>query len=182
MKQIFKQLKKLWLTLRYSIFKRDHSTLARKLGVKVGNGCRIIPNPIKVFGTEPFLITLGDYVEITGGVSFVNHDGAIWIFRNLIPEYEHADIFGKITIGNNVFIGIKSIILPGVHIGDNVIIGAGSVITKDCLSNCVYAGVPAKRICSMDEYFDKNKNKIYLSKHIRDKEQWLRENAKELFE
>lgn len=182
MKRKFKQLKKIWLTLRYSIFKRDHSLLARKLGVTVGNGCRIIPNPITVFGTEPYLITLGNYVEITGGCSFVNHDGAIWIFRNLITDYEHADIFGSITIGNNVFIGIKSTILPGVHIGDNVIVGAGSIVTKDCVSDSVYAGVPAKRICSIDEYLEKNKKKIYLSKHVSDKEQWLRENAKELFE
>ena len=52
---------------------------------------------------------------------------------------EHKDV----VIGNNVWIGTHSIILPGVHIGDNVIIGAGSVVTKDFPDNVLIAGNPA---------------------------------------
>lgn len=59
------------------------------------------------------------------------------------------------TIGNNVFIGMRSIILQGANIGDNVIIGAGSVVSGKVESNSVYAGNPAKKICSLEEHKNK---------------------------
>lgn len=62
---------------------------------------------------------------------------------------------GKITIGNNVFIGINTIITRNVTVGDNVIIGAGSVVTKDCVANSVYAGNPARYIMSTEEFYAK---------------------------
>lgn len=62
---------------------------------------------------------------------------------------KNADFFGRIQIGNNVFIGMRALILKGVTIGDNVVIGAGSVVTKKIPSNSVYAGIPARRICSL---------------------------------
>lgn len=62
---------------------------------------------------------------------------------------------GSVTIGNNVFIGRNAIITRNVTIGDNVIIGVGSVVTKDCESNSVYAGVPAKRIMDLEKYLSK---------------------------
>src|SRR5690606_1850730 len=58
----------------------------------------------------------------------------------------------KVIIGNNVFLGANSVVLPGVTIGDNVIVGAGSIVTKSLPSGGVYAGNPARRICSVDEY------------------------------
>lgn len=66
---------------------------------------------------------------------------------------------GIVTIGNNVFIGVNSIVLKDTIIGDNVIIGAGSVISGNVESNSVYAGVPAKKICSLDEYVEKLKKR-----------------------
>lgn len=62
---------------------------------------------------------------------------------------------GVVEIGDNVFIGMNTIIERNVKIGANVVIGAGSVVTKDCDSNSVYAGIPAKKIMSIDEYFNK---------------------------
>lgn len=181
--RIINQLKKGWYTFYYSMVKKDHITLAKKIGVKIGNGCRIIPNPIKVFGTEPWLISLGNNVEITGSVSFVNHDGAIWILRNLKKEYKDTDIFGKILVGNNVFIGIRTIILPNVKIGDNVIIGAGSIVTNNIESNSVYAGVPARKICSIEDYITKNIRKVVHTKNMsqKQKEKWLRSNCPDMF-
>lgn len=64
------------------------------------------------------------------------------------------------TIGNEVFVGAGSIILPGVHIGNRVIIGAGSVVTKDIPDNSVAAGNPAKVICPIDEYLEREKGKM----------------------
>jgi acetyltransferase-like isoleucine patch superfamily enzyme len=62
------------------------------------------------------------------------------------------NVYGRIRVGNNVFIGVHTIILPGVSIGDNVVIGAGSVVNKDIPDNVVAAGVPAKIIKNIEEY------------------------------
>lgn len=70
---------------------------------------------------------------------------------------------GCVTIGNNVFIGADSIVLCNTRIGDYVIVGAGSVVTNDLPSNGVYAGNPAKYICSFEEY--KNKHMTNLNTH-----------------
>jgi acetyltransferase-like isoleucine patch superfamily enzyme len=120
---------------------------ARKIGVKVGEGCEFYTVG---FGTEPFLITIGDHVCITH-TTFATHDGALFTLHNKIPE---AEYFATITIGNNVFIGYGSIIMPGVTIGDNVVVGAGAVVTKDIPSNCVVGGVPARFIKTHEEYYN----------------------------
>ena len=126
--------------------------IARKLGVQCGNECRFLDDPRLIFGTEPFLIKLGDHVEITHGCRFITHDGAVWCFRNKKDEYKSIDYFAPIRIGSNTFIGINSVILPGVNIGENCIIGAGSVVTKDIPPNTVAAGVPARNIKSINEF------------------------------
>jgi acetyltransferase-like isoleucine patch superfamily enzyme len=74
----------------------------------------------------------------------------------LYKEFEQADLFRKIIIGNNVYIGINVTILSGTKVGDNVIIGAGSLVRGELKSNSVYAGVPVKYICSIDEFKEKN--------------------------
>lgn len=71
---------------------------------------------------------------------------------------------GKINIGNNVFVGAYSVILPNTKIGNNVVIGANSIVTKDIEENSVVAGNPAKFICTYDEYINKNKEKIKRTK------------------
>lgn len=70
---------------------------------------------------------------------------------------------GKVIIGNNVFIGWNSIILPNVTIGDNVIIGSGSIVTKNILSNSVVAGNPARVIGSFEYFSAKHKRVIKKS-------------------
>lgn len=117
------------------------------LGIKFGKDVRILHFPR--WGSEPFLIEIGDSVTITRGVSFVNHDGGVALFRK---EHPNLNYYGRIKIGNNVFIGINSIILPGVTVGDNVVVGAGSIVNKDVPANSVVAGVPAKVIKNIDEY------------------------------
>lgn len=133
---------------------------ARKIGVMVGKDCEIQK---KVFwGSEPYLIKIGDHVRVTEGVRFITHDGGLWVFRKtLLPD---ADKFGPITVGNNVHIGMNSIIMPGVRIGNNVVIACGAVVTKDVKDNTVVGGVPAKEIESIDTYYNKIKDKIDLTK------------------
>lgn len=145
----------------------------RKLGVKIGNGSIILSNESS-FGSEPYLISIGENCLISGNVQFLTHDGGMWVLNNLGLE-KKADKFGKIKIGNNVFIGIGAVIMPGITIGDNCIIGAGSIVTKNIYSNRVVAGVPAKEICTIEEYHLKNKSKIVetYGMSYEDKKNWL---------
>lgn len=119
------------------------------IGVKYGDGCRFIGLRPSTFGSEPYLVSIGDHVTITSGVKFINHDGGVWVLRKKYPQ---VDVVERITIGSNVFIGMNSIILPGVSIGDNCVVGAGSVVTGTLAPNSIYAGVPARRIRGLDEY------------------------------
>ena len=116
-------------------------------GVKIGDNVRFTGKPN--WGVEPYLITIGNNVTITQEVIFITHDGGVGLFRK---DYPGINILGSIKIGNNVFIGVRSTILPGVNIGDNVVIAAGSVVAKNIPDNVVVGGVPAKVIKSIDEY------------------------------
>lgn len=111
--------------------------------MKIGEKCLI--NNVN-FSTEPYLIEIGNHVAIAAGTDFITHDGAIWCFREEIPN---ADVFGTIKIGNNVFIGNNCTILPNTSVGDNCIIGAGSVVRGTFPDNSVIVGNPAKVVLSM---------------------------------
>jgi acetyltransferase-like isoleucine patch superfamily enzyme len=131
--------------------------IANKMGIKIGENCRLFS---KNFSTEPFLIEVGNHVTITDNVQFITHDGGVWVFREKYPD---IDLFGRIIIGNNVFIGLGSIILLNTKIGDNSIIAAGSIVKGTFEPNSIIAGVPAKKISTIDQYFEKNKdNFTYL--------------------
>lgn len=136
---------------------------ARSLGVKIGKGCEIYSGII--WGSEPYLIKIGNNVRITQGCKFVTHDGGLWVLRRKYKK-PNIDKFGKITIGNNVHIGWNSIIMPGVKIGNNVVIGCGSIVTKDIPDNCVYAGVPAKKIEDIETYYNKIKDHVIETKNM----------------
>lgn len=159
------------------LLRRDPIPAARKLGVRVGDRCRFIATSTTTFGSEPYLVSIGDHVTITEGVRFVTHDGGVWVLRD---DYPDLDIIAPISVGNNVFIGMSSLILPGVHIGNNVVIAAGSLVTRDIPSDSVAAGIPAHAIKSLAEYrrsslerglptkrLDPEGKKSYLIEHFR---------------
>lgn len=157
--------------------------LAKKMGVKIGNNCRFLSNPVTIFTTEPYLVTIGDDVTICNGVHFITHDGGLHVLRKKHPE---IDLFQPISVGNNVFIGERTIILPGVKIGNNVIIGACSLVNKDIPDNSVWGGVPAHFISTISEYERKKMASRYivLTKNIpeKDKKQFLSKQYPEWFE
>lgn len=130
-------------------FRRDPVVAARRLGVRIGERCRMLGTSPRTFGSEPYLISIGDHVTVTGGVRFVTHDGGVWVFREERPS---LDIVAPIAIGNNVFIGLNVIIMPGVTLGDNTVVAAGSVVTRSFEGGAVIAGVPARRVRALDEY------------------------------
>ena len=112
------------------------------------------------FGSEPYLITIGDNTTVSFDVAFVTHDAGTRVLRNLATNQKERQtvIYGQIKVGENCFIGCRSTILPGVTIGDNCIIGAGSVVNRDIPANSVAAGVPCKVICTIEEYKEKHKD------------------------
>lgn len=125
-------------------------------GMRVGSGVTVMSNVN--FGSEPYLISLGNNVRISFNVAFVTHDGGTWAFRNYFDgEYSDVVKFGKIEVGDGTFIGAGSTIMPGVRIGHHAVIGAGSVVTRDVPAETVWAGVPAKQICTLREYAEKCK-------------------------
>lgn len=132
-------------------FKRAEYLKKKKYFHKQGDNCYFQPYN---FGTEPHLIEFGDNVNIASGVRFVNHDIISFVFNNMdeVTEKKIPTKVDKIVIGNNVFLGCNSVILPGVIIGDNVIIGAGSVVNKDIPSGSVAAGMPCKVIGEFESF------------------------------
>jgi acetyltransferase-like isoleucine patch superfamily enzyme len=132
--------------------RNDLVRYARHLGVRVGDGCRIFGNPRVVFGTEPYLVSLGNHVTIASGTRFITHDGGVRVFRENQPN---IDLFGPIRLGNNVFVGFNVLMLPGVTIGDTCVVGAGSVVTRSIPPGTVAAGCPAHPLKSVEEYWQK---------------------------
>ena len=104
-----------------------------------------------MFSTEPWLITIGSNVYITNGCQFVTHDGGTLILRKDIPDLE---ITAPIVVGDDVYIGLNTLILPGAKIGNRVIIGAGSIVSGIIPDDSVAAGIPARVIKTLDQYKD----------------------------
>jgi acetyltransferase-like isoleucine patch superfamily enzyme len=121
---------------------------AREMGVKIGDNCRLFSLDIN---SEPYLLEIGDHVVIADSVRFITHDGGVWILsdENLDPEFDH---YGKIKIGNNVFLGMNSIILLNTTIGNNCVIGAGSVVRGKIPDDSIVMGNPAKVIMKVSLY------------------------------
>lgn len=97
-----------------------------------------------------WLISIGDNVTLAPNVHILAHDAST------CKHLGYARI-GRVDIGNNVFIGASTIILPGVKIGDNSIIGANSTVSRNIPKNSVAVGSPARVICSIDDYITRNK-------------------------
>lgn len=130
-------------------------------GMIVEDGVSVMANTH--FGSEPYLITLRKGCRVSSNVTFITHDGGTWAFRNYEPYMaQYADVvkFGSIEIGEGAFIGANSTIMPGVRIGHNSVVGVGSVVTKSIPPETVWAGVPARQICTLEEYAKKSKQQM----------------------
>lgn len=142
--RIFCRIQRLYKRLFWSIERQ-----ARHAGVIMGKHNRI---ESYFWSTEPYLITIGNNCDLTEGTKIFTHGGA----RVARGNHPNFDVFGKVVLGDRVYVGSRAMIMPGVTIGDNVLIAAGSIVTKSIPSNVVVAGNPAKYICSLDEYIERN--------------------------
>ena len=139
---------KFYLAKVLSKVSHSHSPMIRyyrSKGAKIGEKCLICSN---IATSEAFLISIGDNTTISTNVSLLTHDYSAHI---IIPG--RSDLYGRIIIGNNCFVGANSTILYGVTLGNNVLVAAGSVVTKSFLEeNIIIAGNPARKIGNWDDY------------------------------
>ena len=136
----------------------DMNEYLKLQGIKIGKNCRFYrPSSMNIDITRPIMLEIGSYVKITSGVVILAHDYSRSVLRRA-----YGEIVGEARttiIGDNVFIGMNTVILNGSHIGDNVIIGAGSIVSGDIPDNTVIGGNPAKVIMTLDEYYARRKMK-----------------------
>lgn len=153
----------------------------RKKGVVIGEGCNISKSAN--FGSEPFLIKIGDNVRITQRVQFITHDGGLWVLRNLGLIDKCEVKYGSIIIGNNCNISWDATIMPNVVLGNNCIVAPGAVVTKSFPDNSIVGGVPARLIENLDVYHKKivGKTDPLFGLSNSEKESYLREHRRELF-
>ena len=130
----------------------------RKKGLIIGEECELRSS---FFGSEPYLIKIGNHVRINARVEFVTHDGGAWVLRHYssVENAENITIFGRIEIGDNVHIATNVTIMPNVRIGNNCIIGCGAIVTKDIPDNSIAVGIPARVIETISDYEEKNKER-----------------------
>ena len=122
------------------------------MGMKVGKNFGRL-NGVILDPSHCWLIEIGDDVTLAPRVHILCHDASTKTFMNYTK-------IGNVTIGNRVFIGAESVILPGVTIGNDVVIGANSTVTHNIPSNSVAVGSPARVICTLEEYIQKEKERM----------------------
>ena len=138
------------------------------MGMQVGKNFGRL-NGVILDPSHCWLITIGDNVTMAPRVHILCHDASTKDFLGYTK-------IGRVNIGDHVFIGAESVVLPGVTIGSNVIIGANSTVTHDIPDNSVAVGSPARVICTLDEYLAKEKKRMATAP-VYDEEYTLRQNV-----
>lgn len=139
-------------TAYYFLLKeRNPLKYAKSIGVNIGEhvligkGCQ--------WGSEPYLITIGAHCQLANFVSICTHGGGN-VVRMDNPSF---DVFGKVVIKDWAYVGSRSMIMPGVTIGKGAMVAAGAVVTHSVPDGMVVGGNPARIICSVEDYYKKNK-------------------------
>jgi len=138
----------------YNLVKKEKSQLEQLIekGLIVGKNFNMLHGVIIDY-SHSWLIEIGDDVTLAPNVHILAHDASTKMYLGYTR-------LGKVKIGNRVFIGAGSIVLPGVEIGDNVIIGAGSVVTGDIPSGTIAVGNPAKVVGDIEDYLSRKRKEM----------------------
>jgi acetyltransferase-like isoleucine patch superfamily enzyme len=123
----------------------------RSQGVSIGEGVEIFGANVFSFGSEPYLISIGNHVTISHNVDFITHDGGLRIAREQYPD---AYVYERINVADHCFIGAHCVLLPGARIGVGTIVGSGSVVTGEIPPGVVAVGAPARPIKSVSDYIE----------------------------
>ena len=134
---------------------RLYKRMLQMHGISIGPSTIIDPDST-IDITRPSLVSIGDKCYFNKGLVLLTHDFVSGVIRNVYADYFNSS--GKVTVGNNVRTGYNVTILKGVTIGDNCFIAANSLVTKDMPSNSIIGGVPARVLCSLDEYYHRRKD------------------------
>ena len=148
MKQLLKKIRntlRSWLGVDYGPTLWD----MQEMGLKIGKNFKADKPRIDI--SHCWLISIGDNVVFGPNVYLLAHDAST-------KPYLGYTKIGRVNIGDNTFIGADAVVMPGVSIGNNCIIGTASVVTRDIPDNTVYAGNPARFICTIEDYLEKNRN------------------------
>jgi acetyltransferase-like isoleucine patch superfamily enzyme len=147
--------------LRYLWIRRSPKSILdyyRKNGCQIGKDVYVKdPKHLLIDISRPSLVSIGNHVFLHRGLSIITHDYTSWVFAELYNDFIPSH--GRVKIGNNVWFGEKCTVLKGVTIGNNCIIGYGSIVNKSIPANSVAVGIPAKVICTIEEYYEKRKKK-----------------------
>ncbi len=151
---IFKKLKNEYIT-------KDSKTYIkylRRKGITIGEHCIFRePKSATIDKTRPALISIGNYVDMNRNFTIMTHDYVTSVFIRKFGDFINSS--GKVVIGNNIYFGVNCTVLKGATIGDNCVIGAHSLVTGTIPPNSVATGVPARVVCTIEEYYEKRKNK-----------------------
>jgi acetyltransferase-like isoleucine patch superfamily enzyme len=154
LRKIYKMIQRYWVQRSSEAY----LNYLRKRGFKIGDNTYFQnPKSFRIDLTRPSLITIGSDCRFNVRNNVIAHDVVSRVFIKKYNDFLPSE--GRITIGNNVIFGSDVTVVKGVTIGDNCIIGLGSVVTRDIPANSVAIGSPAKVICTLDEYYEKRKEK-----------------------
>jgi len=150
--------------LNTQIYMEMYTKYLKKIGVNIADyhGDGYIDPTVWIDGTDYSLIKIGEKATISKDVILLTHDYSIRKALTAVGRNDNDKRYKflkNVTIGNNCFVGARSVLLPGTVVEDNVIIGSGSIVKGILRADSVYAGVPAKRVCSIGEYVERHMEK-----------------------
>ncbi|MDN3701890.1 acyltransferase [Vibrio artabrorum] len=151
---IYRMLEKSYIKERESKYKRryslDKSFDCKRVNVRFYGKGDIIGGAESYVGHNTAIQVVDGYHVKIGRRTRISHNVRMYTSSTEtnqdFTKRPLKSFFGNIEIGEGVWVGANTVILPGVHIGNNVAIGANSVVTKDIPANTVYGGVPARLI------------------------------------
>jgi acetyltransferase-like isoleucine patch superfamily enzyme len=127
----------------------------RQQGAEIGDGVEIFGANLFTFGSEPYLVSIGNHVTISHDVDFITHDGGLRIAR---AKYPDAYLYRRIQVADHCFLGAHCVLLPGAKVGAGSVIGSGSIVTGEIPAGFVATGAPAKPVRSVEDYIQENRH------------------------
>lgn len=169
--KIYDKFRRYWRQAHMLIIRDGWKKMAyikkNKIFAEVGENCYFQSN---ILPAEPFLVYLHNNVAISAGVRLITHSALNTVFNHEEKSDCYLCRYGKIEIGNNVYIGADAIINYGVKIEDNCIVAAGAVVTKNVPSGSIVGGIPARVIGTYDSAKEKARvfSEPFLEKGLRE--------------